>query len=74
MDKTCCPQYTIRCNVSQFQPSKSQRKVIKKVQNYILKGETDSSSSQETEKKRDLTERSESNRIGKQNNSLCSVR
>ena len=59
MDKTCCPQYTIRCDVNQFQPSKSQRKVIKKVQNYILREEKDSSSSQETEKNMDLKEKKE---------------
>jgi len=38
MDKTCCPLYTIRCHSSKFQPSQSQRKVIKKIQNFIQNG------------------------------------
>ena len=38
MNKTCCPQYTIRCDISELTLSKSQKKVIKKVRNY-LKGE-----------------------------------
>ena len=29
MDKTCCPQYTIKCNALSFTISKSQKKVIK---------------------------------------------
>ena len=29
---TCCPQYTIRLPVSRFQPTKSQRKVLRQVQ------------------------------------------
>jgi len=38
MAKTCCPLYTIRCKAGQYQPTKSQRKVVKKVQNYVKNG------------------------------------
>lgn len=38
MSKTCCPLYTIRCKADQYQPTKSQRKVVKKVQNYVKNG------------------------------------
>lgn len=31
MDKTCCPQYTIRCDTSQVKLTKSQKKVLKHV-------------------------------------------
>ncbi|KAM6997504.1 arginyl-tRNA--protein transferase 1 isoform 2-T2 [Tautogolabrus adspersus] len=39
MNKTCCPQYTIRCHVLKFQPSKSHKKVLKKMSKFISKGE-----------------------------------
>ena len=68
MDKTCCPQYTIRCNVNQFQPTKSQRKVIKKVQNYISKKDADLSSSQETGKNRHSKEKKDSNSLKQKSN------
>ena len=38
MSKTCCPLYTIRCKAGQYQPTKSQRKVVKKVQNLVSDG------------------------------------
>ena len=38
MESTCCPLYTIRCNVKEYQPSKSQRKVVKKVNSCIRYG------------------------------------
>jgi len=38
MAQTCCPLYTIRCKAGQYQPTKSQRKVVKKVQNYVKNG------------------------------------
>jgi len=38
MEITCCPLYTIRCDANKFQPTKSQRKVVKKVQNYVKNG------------------------------------
>ncbi|KAG5873214.1 hypothetical protein JTB14_005669 [Gonioctena quinquepunctata] len=35
MDETCCPQYTIKCDVSNFSLSKSQKKVIKKFNTFL---------------------------------------
>ena len=35
MNKTCCPQYPIRCNVKEFVPRKSHRKIMKRFCNYI---------------------------------------
>ncbi|XP_026525224.1 arginyl-tRNA--protein transferase 1 isoform X4 [Notechis scutatus] len=39
MNQTCCPQYTIRCQVLHFQPSKSHKKVLKKMLKFLTKGE-----------------------------------
>lgn len=36
MKKTCCPSYTIRCDALQFKPSKSQKKVMKRMRNYLM--------------------------------------
>ena len=36
MNKTCCPQYPIRCNVKEFVPRKSHKKVMKRFRNYII--------------------------------------
>ena len=38
MEITCCPLYTIRCNANKFQPTKSQRKAVKKIQNFVKNG------------------------------------
>ncbi|KAL5010842.1 hypothetical protein ScPMuIL_013147 [Solemya velum] len=38
MKVTCCPQYPIRCDVGNFKLSHSQKKVIKKVNRYLIKG------------------------------------
>ena len=38
MDQTCCPLYTIRCKAGEYQPTKSQRKVIKRVNNFVKNG------------------------------------
>ncbi|KAJ3272171.1 Arginyl-tRNA--protein transferase 1 [Terramyces sp. JEL0728] len=35
---TCCPQYSIKLNCLEFEPTKSQSKVLKKVQKYLLTG------------------------------------
>jgi len=35
MATTCCPLYTIRCRANQYTPTKSQKKVVRKVQNFI---------------------------------------
>ncbi|KAM6916023.1 arginyl-tRNA--protein transferase 1 isoform 2-T2 [Xenentodon cancila] len=39
MKKTCCPQYTIRCHALKFQPSKSHKKILKKMNKFMSKGE-----------------------------------
>lgn len=39
MDETCCPQYTIRCHALNFQPSKTQKKILKKMSKFLSKGE-----------------------------------
>ncbi|XP_011601186.1 arginyl-tRNA--protein transferase 1 isoform X9 [Takifugu rubripes] len=39
MDKTCCPQYAIRCHALKFQPSKSHKKILKKMNKFISQGE-----------------------------------
>ncbi|CAG0886473.1 unnamed protein product [Cyprideis torosa] len=38
MPHMCCPSYTIRCEVSSFRPSKSQRKVLKRLNRFLLVG------------------------------------
>ncbi|XP_013199429.2 arginyl-tRNA--protein transferase 1 [Amyelois transitella] len=35
MDVTCCPMYTIRCRVSDFKATKSQKKVLKRFSKYL---------------------------------------
>lgn len=39
MNKTCCPQYTIRCHALKFQPSKSHKKILKKMSKFLTKGD-----------------------------------
>ncbi|KAM3606781.1 uncharacterized protein V6R79_023151 [Siganus canaliculatus] len=39
MNKTCCPQYTIRCHAQKFQPTKSHKKILKKMSKFISQGE-----------------------------------
>ncbi|XP_068182766.1 arginyl-tRNA--protein transferase 1 isoform X2 [Antennarius striatus] len=39
LHKTCCPQYTIRCHALKFQPSKSHKKILKKMNKFISNGE-----------------------------------
>ncbi|XP_061766703.1 arginyl-tRNA--protein transferase 1-like isoform X5 [Nerophis ophidion] len=39
LNKTCCPQYTIRCDPVKFQPSKSHKKILKKMNKFLSKGE-----------------------------------
>ena len=35
MDKTCCPQYAIKCEVLNFKLNKSHKKVLKRVNKYL---------------------------------------
>ncbi|CAL1578324.1 unnamed protein product [Knipowitschia caucasica] len=39
LNKTCCPQYTIRCHTLKFQPSKSHKKIVKKMNKFLSKGD-----------------------------------
>ncbi|XP_034040227.1 arginyl-tRNA--protein transferase 1 isoform X1 [Thalassophryne amazonica] len=39
MNKTCCPQYAIRCHALKFQPTKSHKKILKMMSKFISKGE-----------------------------------
>ncbi|XP_053088536.1 arginyl-tRNA--protein transferase 1 isoform X6 [Pangasianodon hypophthalmus] len=39
MNKTCCPQYTIRCHALNFHPSKTHKKILKKMTKFLSKGE-----------------------------------
>ncbi|KAL4233849.1 Arginyl-tRNA--protein transferase 1 [Mactra antiquata] len=38
MDVTCCPMYTIRCEALNFKLRKSHKKVIKKMNKYLIEG------------------------------------
>ena len=39
LEQSCCQPYTIRLDVSEFEISKSQRKCLKKFNNWILNGD-----------------------------------
>ncbi|XP_069755936.1 arginyl-tRNA--protein transferase 1 isoform X9 [Narcine bancroftii] len=39
MNRTCCPQYTIRCRILEFKLTKSSKKVLKKMTRFLSKGE-----------------------------------
>lgn len=36
MDVTCCPMYTIRCRSQEFKPTKSQKKILKRVNKFLI--------------------------------------
>uniref|UniRef100_A0AC34QWT3 Arginyltransferase n=1 Tax=Panagrolaimus sp. JU765 TaxID=591449 RepID=A0AC34QWT3_9BILA len=38
MDKTCCPQYTIRLDVNKFKLSRTQKRVLRNAHNYLKYG------------------------------------
>jgi len=38
MDQTCCPMYTIRCEALKFQLRKSHKKVLKRVNKFLIDG------------------------------------
>ncbi|XP_066246857.1 arginyl-tRNA--protein transferase 1 isoform X3 [Euwallacea similis] len=38
MDKTCCPQYTIRCNATKFKLNNSHKRIIKKFNKFLNDG------------------------------------
>ncbi|XP_073402699.1 arginyl-tRNA--protein transferase 1 isoform X2 [Dendrobates tinctorius] len=47
MSQTCCPQYTIRLSAVNYQPNKSHKKVLKKVQRFLQDGEVTHTTSDE---------------------------
>jgi len=50
MKQTCCPQYPIRCDVANLRLTKSQKKVIKRVNRYLSSGEHQAVASSEPER------------------------
>jgi len=50
MNRTCCPQYPIRCDVASLRLTKSQKKVIKRVNRYLSYGERQAVTSSEPER------------------------
>ncbi|CAG2164797.1 unnamed protein product, partial [Oppiella nova] len=42
LERTCCPMYTIRCDALNFKLRKSHKKVIKKLNGFIISGEKSS--------------------------------
>lgn len=49
MDKTCCPQYTIRCKPLELALSKSQKKVLKRFNNFLNDGVLTKQEARQTE-------------------------
>ncbi|XP_072883785.1 arginyl-tRNA--protein transferase 1 isoform X8 [Hemitrygon akajei] len=47
LNRTCCPQYTIRCRILDFKLSKSAKKVLKKMTRFLSKGEGEKGSGTE---------------------------
>ncbi|XP_074597311.1 arginyltransferase 1 isoform X2 [Brevipalpus obovatus] len=45
MEKTCCPTFTIRCKALEIKPTRSQRKTLKRVSDFIVFGKTPKSTS-----------------------------
>jgi arginine-tRNA-protein transferase len=59
MDRTCCPQYTIRCQVDQFRPSRSHKKVIKRFRSFVMNGRKDEGETEEEEESKDAVNEDE---------------
>ena len=55
MDKTCCPQYTIRCKVTEFRISLSQKAVLKRMKDFLLHNKRRRGSSVEESGKAEVT-------------------
>ncbi|XP_037915797.1 arginyl-tRNA--protein transferase 1 isoform X3 [Hermetia illucens] len=51
---TCCPSYTIRCDVHDFKLSKSQKKVLKRINRFLLTGIKEKGESQESDYSREV--------------------
>lgn len=50
LNKSCCPQNTIRLRSKEFKISKSHKKVLKKMEKFLLKGDQEISSENEAKK------------------------
>ncbi|XP_035219051.1 arginyl-tRNA--protein transferase 1-like isoform X2 [Stegodyphus dumicola] len=48
MHRTCCPQYTIKCEAKKFVLSRSQKKVLKKIHKFLAYGEKEKLSQDES--------------------------
>ncbi|XP_036147592.1 arginyl-tRNA--protein transferase 1 isoform X2 [Monomorium pharaonis] len=53
MNQTCCPQYTIRCEVLNFRISKSQKKILKRMTKFLKNELTNDSSGGTNEDQQD---------------------
>ncbi|CAG9788705.1 unnamed protein product [Diatraea saccharalis] len=42
MDITCCPMYTIRCRIQEFKATKSQKKILKRFNKFMIGNESES--------------------------------
>lgn len=49
---TCCPSYTIRCDAINFKLSKSHKKILKKMNNFLKNGVKDHTEAMSTENKK----------------------
>nr|CAG4643957.1 EOG090X06AF [Lepidurus arcticus] len=50
MNKTCCPQYTIRCLATEFTLTKSHKKVLKRMSRFLKEGHQKSMNREQNEK------------------------
>ena len=50
MSLTCCPQYTIRCDATNFRLNKSHKKAIKRVNRFLISGIQASGGGEESHK------------------------
>ena len=56
LDKICCPTFAIRCEALNFKPSRSQRKVIKRFNDFIYHGIKPKSYDKESSNSNDLVD------------------
>ncbi|GMT00566.1 hypothetical protein PENTCL1PPCAC_22740, partial [Pristionchus entomophagus] len=64
MEKTCCPQYTIRLDVDKFTLSRTQKRVLRNMQLYLEKGVKGKGEKEERgEKKRKPEEKNDNDRM-----------
>ena len=66
MHVTCCPHYTIKQKALEFKMSKSQKKAIKRVNNYLNYGKRSGNSEEEESKCQEKQQTSETVQTGKE--------